>query len=104
MQRSPRGGRIVDAWLPADQLSRFAIAEILVFAQYVHGLSREQRRCRETRGLAQEAVAMLERKSKPDRQPVRHAPSDLGAAEALGQATSELLPCDVDAVAGSRGG
>src|SRR3954451_11267773 len=47
-------GRIVDACLPAEQLSRFAIAEILVFAQYVHGLSREQRRCRETRRLVQE--------------------------------------------------
>src|SRR4051794_11544468 len=92
-------GRIVDAWLPAEQLSRFAIAEILVLAKHVHGLSREQRPCRETGGPVQEAVAVLDGKSKPVREPVRHAPSDLPAAEALGQAARELLPADVEAIA-----
>ena len=32
-------GRIVDAWFPAEHLSRFAVAEILVFAKHVYGLS-----------------------------------------------------------------
>ena len=39
-------GRVVDAWFPAEQLSRLASAEILVLTQHVHGLPREQRRRR----------------------------------------------------------
>src|SRR5450759_924986 len=39
-----QAARIVHARLPAEHLSRSAIAEILVVAKHLHGLTREQRR------------------------------------------------------------
>src|ERR1039458_8716091 len=92
-------GRIIDAWSPAEHLSRFAIAEALVRTQHVHGLSRQQRLRVQTRGPAQESVAVLERETDGVRHPIRQTPSHLRAAEAVGQAIGELLPGDVEAVA-----
>src|ERR1039458_10350757 len=85
-------GRIIDAWSlldarsPAEHLSRFAIAEALVRTQHVHGLSRQQRLRVQTRGPAQESVAVLERETDGVRHPIRQTPSHLRAAEAVGQA------------------
>jgi len=74
-ERRVEAGRVLDAWLPAEQLSRFVGAEVLVSAQHLHGLSREQGRCRQARGLAQHAVAVLEREPKAVRQPIRQDPT-----------------------------
>src|SRR5271165_634140 len=96
-------GRIVDARFPAEHLSCFVIAEILILTQHLHGLTREQGRRVETDGLAQPSVAVLEREAEAVRQPIWQTPPDPRAAEALCQAVGELPPSDAEAVADIEG-
>src|SRR5215471_6762156 len=101
--RRREAGRVVHAGRPAEEFLRLAGTEVLVRAEHVHRLPREQGRGLEPCDLAQQPVAGLEGEPDGVCHAVGRAEPDRGIPEAQGQAVGELLPRDAHAVADVEG-